>query len=55
MAFALAEMKIVLTTVLRRASLSLRPRGPLAVSRRTVTLFPKGGARITVGRVDARA
>jgi cytochrome P450 len=48
MAFALFEMKLIVGTVLRRARLRLAAAAPLATVRRTLTLFPEGGARVVV-------
>jgi cytochrome P450 len=45
MAFALAEMKLVLATLRRRARLAPASDRPTRVVRRTITLAPSGGAR----------
>jgi cytochrome P450 len=52
MAFALFEMKIVLSTILGRARLRMAAPGPVRVVRRTVTLAPAGGTQVVL---DARA
>ena len=52
MAFAMFEMKHVLTTVLRRARLRLAGNAPCKVVRRTVMLFPQGGTRVAIEQLD---
>lgn len=46
MAFALHEMKVVLAELWLRARLSLH--GPVKVVRRTITMAPSGGTRVTL-------
>jgi cytochrome P450 len=55
MAFALYEMRIVLARMLERADLSLHPRGPIRVQRRSITLMPSDGLRVRADRVEPRA
>ncbi|MEP7123696.1 MAG: cytochrome P450 [Byssovorax sp.] len=49
MSFALYEMKIILATVLSRASLRL-DRGPESIVRRGITLVPEHGTRVVMDR-----
>jgi cytochrome P450 len=53
MAFAMFEMRIVLSTVLSRADLRLAG-GPATVVRRGITLAPSGGTRVVVDRRSPR-
>jgi len=53
MAFALFEMRIVLSTVIARADLRLAGM-PATVTRRGITLAPSGGTRVIVGRREPR-
>jgi cytochrome P450 len=46
MAFALYEMRVVLSLLFARAKLRLAQPGPVRVVRRTVTLAPAGGTRV---------
>jgi cytochrome P450 len=46
--FALFEMKVVLSTILRRAQLAPATASPEQVTRRAVTLAPSRGGRIVV-------
>ncbi len=46
MAFAMYEMKIVLSTILQSAKLRLVDRAPLPTVRRSITLAPQGGTRV---------
>lgn len=48
MAFALLEMKLIVATVFRRARLRLESGRALETVRRTITLFPRGGARVVI-------
>jgi cytochrome P450 len=48
MAFAMYEMKIVLSTILGAAKLRLHDRPPLRTVRRSITLAPKGGTRVVM-------
>jgi cytochrome P450 len=48
MAFALYEMKMIIGAVIARTSLSLEETEPPAMIRRSITLAPKGGVRVTV-------
>lgn len=47
-AFALFEMKLVLTTILRRYSLALADDRPVPPVRRGVTIAPRGGVQMVV-------
>jgi len=47
-AFALAEMAIVLGTILPRFRFELDSDKPLGIERRTVTLAPEGGVAVTI-------
>lgn len=49
-AFALAEMTIVLGTILPRFRFELASRKPLGIQRRNVTLAPEGGVAVTLRR-----
>jgi cytochrome P450 len=48
MAFALYEMRIVLARIFERIQLSLAPRGPIQVQRRSITLMPSDGLLVRV-------
>ena len=48
MAFALYEMRIVLARIFERAELTLAPRGPIRVQRRSITLMPSDGLLVRV-------
>lgn len=54
MAFALYEMKMVLATVLSRASLRLAPGPAIEPVRRAITLMPSDGLRVELTRRAAR-
>jgi cytochrome P450 len=46
MAFALYEMKMVMTEILRRTKLVLEPSAPIRAVRRSITLTPSEGLRV---------
>lgn len=47
-AFAMFEMKIILSTIFQRCSLTLCESKPVAFTRRSITLAPKSGVSISV-------
>jgi cytochrome P450 family 110 len=53
--FASYEMKIVLATMLAAYDFTLAQKTPARTRRRAVTLWPEGGARVSVRRRGARA
>ena len=55
MSFALYEMRIVLARMFERADLSLQPKAPIRVQRRSITLMPSDGLLVRVDRVEPRA
>jgi cytochrome P450 family 110 len=54
MAFALYEMKMVLARVVSRLDLSLDPKKPIRMVRRSITITPSDGLRVTVRKKRPR-